>query len=171
MVSITLIKHYMSLVGIEKVDPMIRLEVLKKYIGYRIDRFPTCTLTFEKYFHQKFRHLIPGTVDHAKAVATHCFYCNRLYTSEKSFQASVDHYLPQSVGQTKRYVICCVDCNNRKGNTIPEALVTQLVNAHLRGKVMWGYHGKKLKFIYKQIQTITNDMLYGMGPRIYYIKR
>jgi hypothetical protein len=157
--------------SIQLIDPLVRLEVLEKYMEYWVNNYPKPVQTFDEYFRKKFKYLIPGTIDHAKRIATHCFYCNRKYTTEKSFVASVDHYLPRSIGQTERYVICCVDCNNRKADTTPEELVRQMVNAHLREKTMWGYHGKKLKFIYKQIQTITNDMLYGLGPRIYYIKR
>lgn len=140
-------------------------------MAFWVDNYPTCAWSFETYMRKRYSHVIPGTIEYAKKAATHCFYCNRQFTAEKSFKASVDHYQPQSLGNTERFVICCVDCNNRKADMAPDVLVSKMTNAHLRGKEMWGYHGKKLKFIAKQIQTITNDMLYNMGPRIYYLKR
>jgi len=156
---------------ISEANPIDRLQALSAFMNRWIDEWPRPRYNFDDYVHKKWPQIIPGTIAHAKVRATHCFYCNRQFTEEKNFQASIDHYFPQSLGQTERYVICCVDCNTRKSDTTPNELISQMTNAHLRGKVMWGYHGKKLKFIYKQIQTITNDMLYNMGPRIYYLKR
>ena len=156
---------------ISQADPFERLKALSAYMDRWVNEWPKPKLSFTEFVWRKFPHIIPGTVDHAKRIATHCFYCNRQYTAEKNFQASVDHYLPQSLGATEKYVICCVDCNGRKGATPPDLLVSQMTNAQLRGNTMWGYHGKKLKFIAKQIHTITNDMIYNMGPKIYYFKR
>jgi hypothetical protein len=157
--------------NITLIDPVVRLKILSKYMSFWITNYPTCVWSFETYIRNRYSHLIPGTIEHAKCIATHCYYCNRMFSTEKTFRASVDHYLPQSLGITDRYVICCVDCNNRKADTPPSVLVSQFTNAYLKGKQLWGYHGKKLRFISNQIQTITNDMLYNRGPKIYYFKR
>lgn len=53
----------------------------------------------------------------------------------------------------------------------PKALVSRITRAHLKGQSMWNFHGEKLKFIKDQIQKITSDMLYNIGPKIYYFKR
>lgn len=153
------------------VDPLTRLNILKIYMAFWIDRYPRCVWSFETFMERRYRHVIPGTIQHARSVATHCFYCNRKFTNEKNFKASIDHYLPQSIGNTERYVICCVDCNSRKSDTSPEALISMFTNAYLRNKIMWGYHGKKLRYITQQIQKITHEMLYNIGPSIYYVKR
>jgi hypothetical protein len=156
---------------ITQADPVDRLKALSAYMNRWIDEWPKPRYNFEDFVHKKFPQIIPGTIAHTKSLATHCFYCNRQFTADKSFIASVDHYLPQSEGQTERFVICCVDCNSRKSNIMPDVLVTKMTQATLKGREMWGYHGKKLKFIAGQIQKITNDMLYNMGPKIYYFKR
>lgn len=153
------------------VDPLTRLEVLKSYMEYWVRHYPRINIDFDGFFFRKYSRLIPGTPAHAKTLATHCYYCNRKFTAERSFKASVDHWLPQCQGNTEKYVICCVDCNGRKGCTPPDVLVSQMINAHLRGKQLWGYHGKKLKYIAKQVQTVANDVLYNRGPRVYYCKR
>jgi hypothetical protein len=156
---------------ISDANPIDRLKALSVYMNRWIDEWPKPRYNFDDFVRKKFPQIIPGTVAHARSIATHCFYCNRKFTTEKSFMASIDHYVPQSEGQTDKYVICCVDCNGRKGDTAPNVLVSKMTNMHLRGKEMWGYHGKKLKFIAGQIQKITNDRLYNIGPKIYYFKR
>lgn len=156
---------------ISAADPIQRLNALSAYMNRWVDEWPKPRYNFEDFVYNKFPQIIPGTIAHARTIATHCFYCNRQFTPEKSFMASVDHYLPQSEGMTEKFVICCVDCNSRKSNIMPDTLVSKMTRTALKGGQMWGYHGKKLKFIAGQIQKITNDMLYNMGPKIYYFKR
>lgn len=158
---------------IAEVDPLLRLEILGTYMNYWVDNFPNNKYTFHQYFKRKYPHLIPGTVDHAKEIATHCYYCNVKLSPGHSNpnRSSIDHYLPKSVGKTERYVICCAHCNTKKGSMTPDELVSRFTNAHLKSREMWGFHGKKLKQIAEQIQVIANDILYNMGPKIYYVKR
>lgn len=161
---------------ISQADPIQRLAALSAYMNRWIDEWPKPKYKFKEFIKHKYAHIIPGTIEHARALATHCFYCNvKLVKGDNAGsspnRASIDHYLPQSKGKTERFVICCAQCNTRKGDVSPNALVSRITQAHLNGNSMWGYHGKKLKFIAGQIQKITNDMLYNMGPKIYYFKR
>lgn len=157
---------------ISLLDPIVRLNLLKEYIYRRVDRYPLPTAGFECFLHHRYGYLIPGTAAYIKRIATHCFYCNRVFdNSSKNFKATVDHYLPKSLGETEKFVICCADCNNRKGNISPIALVEKMTKAHLRGGHVWGHHGKKLKYIAMQLQRITNDILFDTGPRTYFFKR
>jgi len=153
------------------VDPIRRLELLKEYMSFWIDKWPTCSWSFETFLHRRHAYIIPGTIDHTKSIATHCYYCGEKFRSTGDLFPTVDHWMPLSLGQTEKYVISCFGCNNNKGNTHPDKLVKQMVSANLKGLTMWGKHGKKLKHISDQIQHVTNDMLYNMGPRIYYIKK
>jgi len=161
---------------ISQADPIDRLNVLSIYMNRWIDEWPKPKYRFNEFFKNKYPQFIPGTVENARMIATHCFYCNSMLVKNNGQgnhpnRASIDHYLPQSKGKTERYVICCAQCNTNKGNVSPSVLVSRITQAHLKGNAMWGFHGKKLKFIADQIQKITNDMLYNMGPRIYYFKR
>lgn len=161
---------------ISQADPLERLKALSVYIGRWVDEWPQPKYTFSEYLRRKYPHILPGTVEHARAIATHCFYCNSKLVKGVSDgdhlkRASVDHYQPKSKGKTERYVICCADCNTKKGCTDANALVSRMTTASLKGNTMWGYHGKKLQQIAEQIQKITNDILYNMGPKIYYLKR
>lgn len=161
---------------IKHADPIERLKVLSIFMNRWIDEWPKPRYKFCEFIKHKYPQIIPGTVEHARALATHCFYCNiKLVkgnvTGDHPHRSSIDHYLPQSKGKTEKYVICCAQCNTNKGNVSPDALVSRITKAHLKGNTMWGFHGKKLKFIADQIQKITNDMLYNMGPKIYYFKR
>jgi hypothetical protein len=159
---------------ISQVDPYFKLEKLRVYINNWIDKYPKwCnSYNFEQFFYRKYPESIPGTPEFYKVIATHCYYCNRSFERDtKNFCATIDHFEPKSLGQTTKYVIACIDCNTRKGNMSPEILLSRFGYAHLRGLPLWGYQGKKLKFIYTQIQKINNDRLYNMGPSVYYIKR
>lgn len=161
---------------ISQACPFERLKALSVYMDRWVDEWPNPKYKFNEFLKKKYAHIIPGTIEHARAIATHCFYCNTVLIKGNSGgnspnRASIDHYLPQSKGKTEKYVICCAQCNTRKGNVEPNALVSRITQAHLKGNAMWGFHGKKLKFIADQIQKITNDMLYNMGPKIYYFKR
>ncbi len=162
--------------AVSLVAPEKRLDILKEYMAKWIDEWPRPKQSFYDFFKRRYNHLIPGTVDHAKNIATHCFYCDTKLIKGNSDgdlpnRSSIDHYLPQSIGKTERIVICCAKCNTSKGSVRPEKLVSMIIKAHLTGKTMWDYHGKTLKRISDQIQKITNDMLYNMGPKIYYIKK
>jgi hypothetical protein len=157
-------------------NPADRLMALSAYMERWIDEWPNPKYKFNDFFKKKYPHLNPGTIEHARAIATHCFYCNAILVKGDDKcghpkRSSIDHYLPQSKGKTERYVICCAQCNTNKGNVSPDRLVSRITQAHLKGNAMWGFHGKKLKFIAEQIQKITNDMLYNMGPKVYYFKR
>lgn len=157
---------------ISQVDPLVRLELLREYMIYWINRYPVKTKKFYEYLHDEYSHLIPGTVENAKSIATHCFYCNRKFQDEiRIYKRSIDHFIPKAIGPTSKFVICCADCNNRKGSDPPDVILSILIKANLRGAQYWGYQGKKLKFIMNQFQTISNDILYNTGPRIYYFKR
>ena len=161
---------------IKDADPIQRLNALSIYMNRWINEWPKPTYRFNEFFKNKFPHLIPGTVEHAREIATHCFYCNTKLIHRNSAgnhgqRSSIDHYLPRSKGKTEKYVICCAHCNTSKGNVAPEKLISRITQAHLKGNAMWGFHGARLKFIAEQIQKITNDRLYNMGPRIYYFKR
>lgn len=163
-------------VRVSNANPTERLKVLSVYMNRWVEEWPKPKYSFHDFFYRKYQHLIPGTIEYAKTIATHCFYCNeKLVRGDNEGnhprRASIDHYLPQSKGKTERYVICCAQCNSNKGSVSPAALVSKITQAHLRGNTMWGFHGKKLKSIADQIQKITNDMLYNMGPKIYYFKR
>lgn len=157
---------------ISEIDPFIRLVLLSKYMDYWLKYWPSVNYNFEQWIKNKHPEVIPGTVNYIKSIATHCYYCNRRYDKQvEAFKASTDHWTPKSKGQTEKFVICCVDCNGRKGDLSPIDLISQFTKACMKNQVMWGYHGKKLTFIAKQLQTVTNDIIYGIGPRIYYFKR
>jgi hypothetical protein len=167
--------HYDS-VRVSNANPMERLKALTVYMNRWVDEWPKPKYNFHDFFYKKYQHVIPGTVDYAKAIATHCFYCNaKLKRGDNNGnhpnRASIDHYLPQSKGKTERFVICCAQCNTNKGDVSPKNLVSKITKASLQGKIMWGFHGRKLQSIAEQIQKITNDMLYNIGPKIYYFKR
>lgn len=153
------------------VDPIVRLSALNEYMAWWISKWPYVTLTFDQYFKRHYPEVIPGTVEYARDIATHCFYCDDLFTRELRKSKTIDHYEPSSKFKTERFVISCFDCNNNKKDTDPRTLVSQMTNAELKGRTMWGRHGKKLKYIAGQIQKITNDRIYNMGPKIYYIKK
>lgn len=162
--------------SVSQVDPLVRLNALQEWMNRWIDSWPIKTESFHKYFKEKYSYLIPGTIDYAKAIATHCFYCDEKMANGRvefgnPMRSSIDHYEPRARGKTERYVICCARCNTNKGSTSPEKLVSVIIRTTLIGKTMWGFHGEKLKHVADQIQKITNDMLYNMGPRIYYIKK
>lgn len=157
------------------IDPFIRLDLLKTYMSRFIDLYPY-KYSFGEFIRKYYPHVIPDTPEYYKELATHCYYCNcKLVNGATNFdhpkRSSIDHYQPRSKGKTDRYVICCAECNTKKGNIEPNYLVSKITKTHLKGQTMWGFHGNKLKFIADQIQTITNDMLYNTGPRIYYFKR
>lgn len=161
---------------IYKVDPALRLQALQAYMAKWVDEWPRCVISFNEFFKKRYGHLIPGTLEHAKYIATHCFYCNsKLVRGDSNGdhpkRSSIDHYLPKSKGNTERFVICCAECNSNKGSSSPEALVSKITKVNLKGGTMWGVHGNKLMFIAEQIQKITSDMLFNTGPRIYYFKR
>src|SRR5687767_2764500 len=95
-----------------------------------IDEWPKPKYKFNDFFKKKYPHLIPGTIEHARAIATHCFYCNsklekRVVKGDHPKRSSIDHYQPQSKGKTEKYVICCAECNSNKGNVSPEKLVSR----------------------------------------------
>lgn len=153
------------------IDPSVRLTILSEYMAWWVNKWPYITLTFEQFFKRNYPEVIPGTVEHARAIATHCYYCDDKFTNEIKKCRTIDHYEPSSRFKTERFVISCYSCNGNKGDTDPRKLVSDMTSAELKGRTMWGHHGKKLKHIAHQIQTITNDRLYNMGPRIYYIKK
>lgn len=154
-----------------EIDPIKRLDALKSYMNYWVDRWPYITKDFDKYFSQKYKYLIPGTLEHTRRIATHCFYCDRRFKNDPQSLRTVDHYQPNSKYKTEKFVICCWQCNNSKGDTDPQRLVSQMINAVNRGRSMWGHHGKSLSHIAEQIFTITNDSIYKMGPRVYFIQK
>jgi hypothetical protein len=161
---------------ISQADPFDRLKALSVYMNRWVEEWPKPKYRFNEFVRRKFPHIIPGTVEHARAIATHCFYCNAKLVKvngkgDHPKRSSIDHYLPQSKGKTERYVICCAECNTKKGCTDPKALVSRMISASLKGNAMWGFHGNKLQRIADQIQKITSDMLYNIGPKIYYFKR
>lgn len=155
---------------LKNVNPALRLSLLHAYICWRIDRWPKNVVDFEHWFVQHHAKLIPGTIEHARYVATRCYYCNEPFTSEKLRVPTWDHHHPKSEGHTDKHVICCFDCNNRKANIMPEVLLSKLSSAITYNKQYWGYSGKKLKFIYGQFERIFRDQLNGTGPAIYYFK-
>lgn len=160
---------------IKLIDPFIRLELLQVYMSRFIDLYPY-KYSFGDFIHKYYPQVIPDTPEYFKDQATHCYYCDtKLVPGGNNFdhpkRSSIDHYQPRSKGKTDRYVICCAECNTKKGCVSPESLVSKMTSASLKGKTVWGFHGKKLQHITGQIQTITNDILFNIGPRIYYIKR
>jgi len=157
---------------LRNVNPVVRLRLLHAYICWRVDQWPKRVINFEKWFVQHHAKLIPGTIDHARYVATHCFYCNeKLVIDSKLRNPTWDHHHPKSEGHTEKHVICCFDCNNRKANIMPEVLMSKLSSAIAYNKEIWGYSGKKLKFIHGQFEKIFRDQVNGTGPTIYYFKR
>jgi hypothetical protein len=155
---------------VHNVKPALRLQLLHAYICWRIDQWPQKVVIFEDWFVQRFSHLIPGTIEHARKVATRCFYCNSEFTTDKLRIPTSDHYDPKSKGFTDKYVICCFDCNNRKANINPEVLLSKMSSAIAYNKEMWGYTGKKLRFIHGQFDKVFKDRINGTGPVIYYFK-
>lgn len=167
----------MTVSKIRQIDPLLRLEILKIYMNIFINEFPY-KYSFKEFIKRNYPHFIPDTPEYWKEHATHCYYCEcELIIGGTRFghprRASIDHYQPKHLGPPDkyRYVICCAKCNSNKGGTLPHNLVSRMVNAWLRGWSMWGFSGQKLKSISDKIQTITNDMLFGTGPQIYYIKK
>lgn len=156
---------------IPAMKPELRLQMLHAYMCWRVDQWPKKVVCFDKWLVQRYDHLIPGTVAHAKKIATHCFYCNTPFSDEKIRVATDDHHFPQSEGYTDRRVICCFDCNNRKANILPEVLQSKINSAIAYNREFWGYSGKRLKFIAAQLERIFRDRINGTGPTIYYFKR
>jgi hypothetical protein len=155
---------------LKNVNPVVRLSLLHAYICWRVDQWPKKVIDFEKWFVQRHGDIIPGTILHAKTLATHCFYCNSQFEPNMLRGATWDHHHPKSEGHTDKHVICCFDCNNRKANIMPEVLMSKLNSAVTYNKTFWGYSGKKLKFIHGQFEQIFKDQVNGTGPAIYYFK-
>lgn len=165
-----------------EVDPFIRLDALKVYMNRWINEWPRSkcrsyyTDYFGDFFNKKYGHHIPGTLENAKFIATHCYYCDIKLIDGRTNDAdprrsSVDHYYPKSRGKTEKFVICCADCNTKKANVPPKELTSMIFRATMRGYSVWGFHTKKLEKILTQIQKVNTDMLHNTGPKIYYIKK
>lgn len=161
------INPYLLLAGM---NPAIRLQMLHAYICWSVDQWPRKVIVYDAWLVQRYPHLIPGTIEHAKKVATRCYYCNTEFTTDKLRIPTHDHHYPQSEGYTDKHVICCFDCNNRKANIKPEVLQSKINSAVTYNREFWGYSGKKLKFIAGQFDKIFRDRINGTGPTIYYFK-
>jgi len=153
-------------------DPMLRLRVLQKYMRYYIDNWPDASVSFDRFFKDRFPELIPGTKEHCRSIATHCYYCyaelsrTGVYNNQT---ATIDHFEPKSKSHTQKFVISCAHCNVSKGDTHPDTLVRKFVNAEIKGLSVWGFSGKKLKSVSERVQAINNDRLWKMGPNIYFV--
>lgn len=157
---------------ISAIDPITRLNLLKEYMGKKIDRWPVPTFDFEQFLYNNYSHLIPGTVRYAKENATHCFYCGRRFTSKQpNMMATMDHWVPKSKGHTDRFVICCGHCNSHKGDTTPEKFVKRITSAELKGLSVFGFTGKELNKLFKAVHEISNNINYNIGPRVFYIMK
>lgn len=165
--------------NISLADPWIRLDALRKWMNHRIEKWPMPHLPFESYLMLRYRYIIPGTVEfqiaEAKAKATNCYYCNHSFDNirkkpDNLWQITVDHFTPvSSRKKTEKYVICCYICNTRKTNLMPEAFAKRLFNADMTGFTFNGFSPKKIKTINERVQQISNDLLYNMGPTVYYV--
>lgn len=157
---------------ITTIDPLLRLKHLAYYMSWWVDHWPRVG-TFDQFLQLRYPQIIPGTVEHARAQATHCFYCGTLFSKIENdlLAPSVDHYMPKSKGVTDKYVICCRKCNCYKGNQSPLRYLRSIALAELREQKIFGLMGKKRTFAFKQVQVISNDLLYNTGPKIYYIRK
>jgi len=156
---------------ISQVDPILRLNALKEYMAFWIDKYPDCYWSFERFLFSRYPKIIPGSPEHARSIATHCFYCGRIFKKEGKQIATIDHFMPQSIGETEKYVICCQHCNAYKGNTSPKEFVKKVTIAELRGWQLFGFSGKTLKHVFTQAHKIINDLHYNIGPQVYFIKK
>ena len=156
---------------ISQIDPITRLDVLKEYMRWWIMKWPLSHCTFDQFFYKHYPVLIPGTAEHCKSVATHCFYCGKKFGKRDQDKATIDHFSPQSKGSTEKFVVCCMSCNSYKSDTMPDKFLKKITIAELRGWKIFGLHGEKLKHAFEQVHKIQNDILYKMGPAVYYIKK
>lgn len=155
------------------IDPILRLNHLGYYMSWWIDHWPRPIWTFDQWLQKSHPQIIPGTLEYARAQATHCFYCGTRFSrvANDSAAPSIDHYQPKSRGTTGKYVICCRGCNSYKDNLTPIKYLRSIAIAHLREQKIFGLMGKKRTFAFKQVQLISNDLLYNTGPKIYYIRK
>lgn len=166
-------------IKISAADPFVKLEALRKWMNHKIDKWPAEHLPFESYLLMRYRYVIPGTVEwqisEARAIATNCYYCNHSFENvrrkpDNLWQITVDHFTPLSSGKkTEKYVICCYICNSRKTNLMPEIFAQRLLKADMTGFAFNGFSPKKIKTINERVRQISNDLLYNMGPTVYYI--
>lgn len=77
------------------------------------------------------------TILESKAIATHCFYCERSFEEiTKNYIyakviKTIDHFYPLShngKNHNCNKVICCFLCNQFKGSTKPAVLIEKLIN-------------------------------------------
>jgi hypothetical protein len=156
---------------ISTIDPITRLNLLKEYMWWWIARWPDSHYSFDKFLYRHYPVLIPGTPEHCKAIATHCFYCGKKFGKPDKDKATLDHFVPESKGVTEKFVICCMHCNSYKSDTMPNDFIKKVTIAELRGWKIFGLQGEKLKHAFKQVHKIQDDLLYNMGPKVYYIKK
>lgn len=159
---------------IQQVNPLIRLQVLQKYMAFYVQWWPSITTTFEQFFQERHPELIPGTKEHAKTIATHCYYCHVALSKTGIYNnqtPTIDHFEPKSKSRTQKFVIYCAHCNQSKGKIHPDTLARQFVNAEIKGLSVWGFSGKKLRSVSERVQAINNDRLWKMGPNIYFIQK
>lgn len=160
---------------VSEMDPFLRLELLRDYMNRWIDEWPLYKKTFTEWLKRYHEDKIPGTKAYYMTIATHCYYCDskfpKVHLSGDPQRKTIDHWHPKSLGGTERYVICCNLCNTKKGAKPPNQLVAEITRHLLRGRTMWGFHTKRLEMMAKQITTVSHDVLYNMGPRVYYIQR
>ncbi len=154
-----------------------KLDLLRTYMNWRIDRFPGHSITFNRFIRLKYPKFIPGTTAYAKANATHCFYCNKdfskIYDIEAGQLKTIDHFFPQSADdtdyQTNRLVICCYRCNQAKLDLQPGTFLNKFAVASMNGWSVWGLSPQKVRVVYQRAQTIFNDIMNNKGQKVYYI--
>ena len=156
-------------------DPFERLKVLRYYMAYKIDRWPKEVMRFSQYVNQKHPHILPGKPEYYRDRATNCFYCRERISPGTGSglepkRATIDHWVPKSKDKTEKYVICCAECNTKKADVMPDVLRSQIMRAINRGQRMFGYPARKLGKVGEAVNTITNDIIYNTGPRVYYIQ-
>lgn len=156
---------------ISQVEPGTRLRLLSEYMELWVDKWPAPIFDFDLYLYNQYSHLIPGTVEHGRKNATHCYYCGRVFKQDPTRIATVDHWVPKSKGKTDRFVICCAHCNSNKGNAEPSVLLRRITNAQLKGLSVFGFKGKELRIMFEAVHEISNNITYRIGPRIYYTRK
>lgn len=156
------------------IDPLYKLEILKKYMWQLIDN-DFKYMSFNKHIILKHPQLIKDTPKYYKSISTNCFYCNKHMNQNidaNEDTATIDHFYPQSKTGGNDYsdilVICCKRCNGLKANMHPADFIRKMTIANMTGQIIKGVKQKSLERISESLNSIHNDVLLNRQKSVYY---